>query len=175
MNQNLIGKVISPEELLLAYPDGEFYRLTNKKECHKDFQYETGINIDILPFSPDGECKPGGLYFFHISQLYMYRRYCCNIEFIRKVSFTKNSKIYVEKDKFKTNEFVLGEREKFDEEKYIAEWLNDLEERCKIAVQQNGNALFYVKNQTGEICKIAVQQNGNALGYVKIKLTSCVK
>ena len=119
MNQNLIGKVISPEELLVEYPDGEFYRLTNKKELHNNMQYKTGINTDILPFNPDGECKHGGMYFFHISQLHMYEIYCRNINFIRKVSLTENSRIYVEKDKFKTNEFVLGEREKFDEENIL--------------------------------------------------------
>jgi hypothetical protein len=41
------------------------------------------------------------------------------------------------------------------------------EEICKLAVQQNGDALRYVKNQTEEICKLAVQQNGDALKYVK--------
>jgi len=38
---------------------------------------------------------------------------------------------------------------------------------CKIAVQQNGYALGYVKNQTEEICKLAVQQDENALDFVK--------
>ena len=89
MNRNLIGKVITPKKLLTIYPDGEFYRLTNNEECHNEFHYETGINTDILPFNPKGECKSGGLYFFHISQLHMYRRYCCNIEFIRKYHLQK--------------------------------------------------------------------------------------
>ena len=35
------------------------------------------------------------------------------------------------------------------------------------AVQQNGHALQYVKNQTYDICITAVQQNGIALEYVK--------
>ena len=57
-------KVISPVELLVEYPDGEFYRLTNEKECHNNFQYKTGINTDILPFNPSGECSPEVCYFF---------------------------------------------------------------------------------------------------------------
>ena len=175
MNQNLIGKIISPEELLVEYQDGEFYRLTNKEECHNEFQYGTGINTDILPFNPKGECKSGGMYFYHISQLHMYKRYCYDIEFIRKVSFTKNSKIYVERDKFKTNEFVLGEREKFDVEKYITEWINKSEERCKIAVQKDGYALRYVEIQTDEICRLAVQQNGCDLQHVEIQTDDICK
>ena len=45
------------------------------------------------------------------------------------------------------------------------------EEICKWAVQENANALQYVKNQTEEICKLAVQQNGYSLKYVKIEQT----
>ena len=46
------------------------------------------------------------------------------------------------------------------------------EEICKLAVQQNGFALQYVKiEQTEELCKLAVQQNGLCLGYVKIEQT----
>ena len=38
---------------------------------------------------------------------------------------------------------------------------------CILAVQQNGNALRYVENQTEGICKIAVKQDGNALRFVE--------
>ena len=41
--------------------------------------------------------------------------------------------------------------------------IEQTEEICKLAVQQNGNALEFVKYQTEELCKLAVQQNGNAL------------
>jgi len=82
----------------------------------------------------------------------MYEFYCSSdVEFIRNVSFTENSKIYVESNKFKTNEFVLGEREIFDTGIYITEWMDKSEKQCKLAVQRNGYALRYVKNQTDEI------------------------
>ena len=38
-------------------------------------------------------------------------------------------------------------------------------EICKLAVQQNGNALKYVKEQTDEICKLSVQQYGDAIFF----------
>ena len=195
MNQDLIGKVISPEELLSVYPDRGFYRLTNKEERHNKFQYKTGLNTDILPFNPDGECKPGGLYFFHASQIPSYDSYCRDVHYIRKVFFTPESRIYVEEGKFKTNEFVLGEREKFfcikfflkkylNEEnseqrcipfvkedgmnlRYITK--NQTDEICKLAVQENGHALQFVENQTGEICKLDVQQYGYAVEYGCVK------
>ncbi len=38
---------------------------------------------------------------------------------------------------------------------------------CLVAVEQNGFALQYVKEQTEAICRVAVEQNGDALRYVK--------
>jgi len=190
MNHNLIGKVISPEELSTIYPDGEFYRLTNYKECHNGLQYKTGINADIRQFNPKGECESGGMYFFHYSQMFNCISYCKYIYYIRKVSFTPESLIYVEKGKFKTNEFILGERKKFDIQKFFKKYFkgknsvqrcinengmilgyidgkNQTEEICKIAVQQHGLNLQFVKKQTDEICKIAVQNHGFSLVNVK--------
>jgi hypothetical protein len=43
------------------------------------------------------------------------------------------------------------------------------DEKCKIAVQQNGCALQYVIDQTDEICKLAFRNICFASKYVKIK------
>jgi hypothetical protein len=50
---------------------------------------------------------------------------------------------------------------------FIDPQIENYEEICKLAVQQNGNALAYVKNQTDEICKLAVKQDAYAFRYVK--------
>ncbi len=44
------------------------------------------------------------------------------------------------------------------------------EEICKLAVQQNGYVLEYIKQElmTDEICKLAVQQNGQVITICKI-------
>ena len=55
------------------------------------------------------------------------------------------------KDSFIINGFHTYTKLKFYED----------EASCKLAVQQYGNALQFVKDQTDEICKLAVQQNGN--------------
>ena len=40
-----------------------YYKLTNKEECHRGFQYKDGINIDNIEFNP---ClrEARGLHFF---------------------------------------------------------------------------------------------------------------
>ena len=39
------------------------------------------------------------------------------------------------------------------------------------AVQQDGHALLYVKEQTPELCMAAVKQDGNAIRYIKEPVT----
>ena len=43
-------------------------------------------------------------------------------------------------------------------------------EICKAAVENDGDALIYVKEQTPEICKAAVERNGYALSYVDFNI-----
>ena len=70
----------------------------------------------------------------------------------------KCNKEIKEKNKGKSDEEI--EFEKWGDEKY-----------CKLAVQEDGYSLMYVKDQTEEICKLAVQRNGDSLKYVKDKKT----
>ena len=48
--------------------------------------------------------------------------------------------------------------------KYVKEQTHEI---CIKAVEENGLALKYVKDQTPEICIKAVEENGDALQYVK--------
>ena len=41
----------------------KFYKITNEDEHHNGLQYQDGLNVDPLPFSEDGDCVPGGIYF----------------------------------------------------------------------------------------------------------------
>jgi len=40
----------------------KFYKWI-KSEGHNGMVYKEGLNTDILPFNPAGDCKPGGIYF----------------------------------------------------------------------------------------------------------------
>ena len=40
-----------------------FYKILNENECHRGFQYGTGLNIDPIPFQSKGSCVRGGIYF----------------------------------------------------------------------------------------------------------------
>jgi len=40
----------------------KFYKFVNP-EGHNGMVYKEGLNTDILPFNPKGDCEPGGVYF----------------------------------------------------------------------------------------------------------------
>jgi hypothetical protein len=159
-------------------PPGRYWRLTNETEEHRGLQYKTGLNVDPLPFSPSGTCSEGGMYFFHESQLIYASDYVRGQKWMRPVTLTPNSKVWAEKHKYKTSEFTLGERALFylPEELYMAavqqngralQYVKDQAfDLCMAAVQQDGRALRFVNNQTFDLCMAAVQQDGLALRYV---------
>ena len=47
------------------------------------------------------------------------------------------------------------------------------DEICRLSIQQEGNALKYVKSEfrNDEICRLAIQQNINAIHYVPQEFT----
>ena len=56
--------LINPSSLF----NTRLYKFTNKDEYHHGLPYHDGVNIDIVPFNPSGECSSGGMYFFDESQ-----------------------------------------------------------------------------------------------------------
>jgi hypothetical protein len=175
--------IITLEEL---YKSGDkFYRLTNATECHRGFQYTTGLNVDILPFNPTGECTGGGMYFFSSRQIEHFHTYCFGMKYIREVTFEgiTTPQIYAEEGKYKCHSFVLSPRKPFyiDDPSLKLNVLsivsNDVSvlqhvkeptlEVCLAAVSRRGDALQYIKEQTPEICLAAVSNDGYALKYVK--------
>ena len=172
-------RLVTPDDL----PYLCFFKLTNQRELHNDFQYTTGLNTDHLSFDPTGECSPGGLYFFDQTQLKYFFQYTNGIKYIRKVTFPKDAQIYCEEHKYKCHQLILGERKEFYLDEYLPreevlavvqqypEALKyvkvQTEEMCLAAVQKHAWALKYVLNQTPEICLAAVHKNGWDLEYVK--------
>lgn len=173
--------ILSGKEFKSIHGHKTFYRITNNLECHRGFQYKTGVNIDHLPFNPTGECSAGGLYFTEVDKLSMW--ITLNSTYIRRVEIMNDSRIYIEDNKFKADKFILGERillkdlelwndaayclAAVEKNGYAIEYvINQTTELCLAAVKQNGYALQHVKEQTKDICLAAVKQNGFALQYV---------
>jgi len=92
-----------------------YYKILNKKECHKKFQYKTGLNIDSQEFKPFGDCEPGGIYFSKEDILY----FLDYGPWIRKVTIPKDARVYKNPGspkKWKADKIILSEREKITAE-----------------------------------------------------------
>jgi hypothetical protein len=150
-------------EFNALFSNTAFYKLTCGTEIHHGFTFVTGLNVDTLPFSPQGSCSPGGFYFTEENKIALWIDYAYQpMKYIRKVILPDDAHVYTERNKFKCDRFILEERILLPD---FPLWSNHV--FCKLAVQQNWRALQYVVNQTDELCRLAIQRDGYALYCVR--------
>ena len=128
----------------MFYPD-QFVKLTNYDGINNGFQYKEGIN----------ECSSRELYFFRFKDVCHWIS-AYGDALIWKVEMPEGEKVIEYKNKCQAKRIILREPKK-------AYKYNEI---CKMAVQQNGLNLKYVREQTEEICEMALKQNFHALRYV---------
>ena len=90
----------------------KFYKITNENETHNGMTYKDGLNVDILPFNPDGDCESGGIYFAS-EDILAFLNYG---PWIREVTIPDGVPIYENPGspkKYKAHEVILGPRRKW--------------------------------------------------------------
>jgi hypothetical protein len=143
-----------------------YYKLLRPDLKHYDFIYKEGLNVLIQSFNPDPDCGKGGLYFSDLDNIFKWLHiyhynpdlliaYVCLPEDAQIVSIDKNNI-----KKYKSDKIILSNIQRLDN------LLSDTDV-CIKAVEQDGMALQYIKNQTETICIKAVKHDGMALKYVK--------
>jgi hypothetical protein len=128
-----------------------YYKILRENLTHHGFTYKIGENKDVHEFNTN-ECSKGGLYFTDYEFLHNYIEYGPKMA---KIKLYPDSKVSREDGEYKTDKFEILEITDIPEEIYLN------------AVQQDGYALTYVKEQTPEICLAAVKQNGHIIRYVE--------
>ena len=86
-----------------------YYKITNKKECHNDFQYVDGLNVLDKLFEVEGSCVVGGLYFTTAKHILKFLGYGC---YLREVMLPEDC-LWIKDpdgDKFRANKIILGKR-----------------------------------------------------------------
>jgi hypothetical protein len=137
----------------------QYVKILNASMKHNKFQYVEGLNVDIHPFNPTGECQKGGLYFCELSDVYLYLGYGT---LIADVEIPSDAKVYQEKNKLKADKIILKNIRPFGEHKI---W-NDIE-FCEKAVNKYANYIGYAKAQTPDMCVFAVALSPSNIKYVK--------
>jgi len=138
-----------------SYQPEEFVKLTNANNKNRDFQYKEGLNEDVYDLNERVECDKGGLYFSRFKDIMNWTLQFANCN-IWRVTVPEGEKVIEYNDKLKAKRIILTD----------CQQMYNNPELCKLAVQKNGYALHYVKEQTPELCKLAVQHYGLALRYV---------
>jgi len=89
-----------------------YYKFTNEQEIHFGLQYHDGLNIDILPFNPSGDCRSGGIYFTNTQNILSFWGV-----WLREVILPEGEPIYEnpgKPKKWKVHQVILSPRRKFD-------------------------------------------------------------
>jgi len=86
-----------------------YFKVTNEKECHNGFQYQTGLNVLDKPFEPKGSCVGGGLYFTDLENLSKFYSYGV---WLRVVIIPEDAMMVKDPagDKWRANKIILGDK-----------------------------------------------------------------
>jgi hypothetical protein len=163
----------------------QFYKLLNEQMCHHGFQYVSGLNIDHLPFKPEGQCQAGGLFFTDVEHIRIWMR--DEWPLIADVTLPFDALVYPEPcgTKWKADRLVLSNIRLFRDflneqpDTVLLTIMRDREREiftqlkapstavCLAAVSAWGYLLHRVPKQTDEICLAAVKQHWMALSLVQ--------
>lgn len=87
-----------------------YYKITNRTETHHGFKYETGLNIDTVPFREIGSCCAGGLYFTTINHIHKFSHYGCYLREVYLPTSNKEFRMVSNGSKFRANMIILDTR-----------------------------------------------------------------
>jgi hypothetical protein len=146
----------------------QFYKLLSDDLRHNGFQYKEGLNIDHVPFNPNGSCERGGLYYTSYEWIGSWHRN--HWPLIANVTLPPDALVYPEPcgTKWKADRLVLSNI------RPIGDFLAEQSEQQLITWLQQDiygyDLLYHIDNQTRALCEIAVKKNGCNIKWVKPEL-----
>jgi len=135
-------------------------KLVSANMINRGLQLKPGLNVDPIPFSRKGDCVAGGLYYCDAQDVMHWD--CLGYTHLCTVEVPEDAQTVKLSNKYRSDKLILGPPYPIAEHPMWSD-----AEICKLAVQQHGLALQFVRNQTDELCRLAVQQNGEALQFVQ--------
>jgi ankyrin repeat protein len=88
----------------------KFYKIINKNETHNGMTYHDGLNEDVLPFNPSGDCTPEGIYFTDVENILAFMKYD---SWLWEVTIPEGEEIYENPGtpkKWKAHRIILSKR-----------------------------------------------------------------
>jgi len=95
-----------------------YLKITNLEENHNELQYHDGLVEDIVPFSEEGSCCPGGIYFTTPEFILEYLNYGVSV---REVTIPEDAQMVKDPqgDKWRASAVVFGPKKNLSE---VATW-----------------------------------------------------
>lgn len=146
----------------------KYYKITNDQECHHGFQYKDGLNIDMLPFSHEGSCVAGGLYFTTAEYIINFFDYGSNVREIFLPTENPSFRMVMDPqgDKWRANMIILGKKYPLSLIRIFLNSLNDFEISLKYYDE------FIDKFTKNEDPFEKIQHNSQILEYISNNLSS---
>ena len=139
-----------------------FVKLVSSNMINRGFQLKAGLNVDTVPFSHDGSCVAGGLYYCDVRDIGCWLD-CLNYTHLCTVTIPEDAQTVKLPYKYRSDKIILSQPYLIKDHSI---WTDN--EICKMVIQQDGLALQYIPTQvwTDELVELAVQENGLALQYI---------
>ena len=135
----------------------KFYKITNEQELHNGLQYKTGLNIDPIPFNPNGSCLKGGIYYTTAEHILEFLDYG---PWIREVTIPVDAQTYKDPkgDKWKSDKVILGDRRKWCT---VAVMKELIKEGADIGAEDQYSIVFSSSSGNLEVVKYLVENGAN--------------
>ena len=138
-----------------------YYKLIHESGVNRGLPIKEGLLEDLEPFAEKGSCVKGGIYFCRPEHV-LYWASQLNYWHAAPVTVPDDAQVVDLGKKLRASKLIIGKVQRLDRDHPLRSELK----LCAAAVQQDGEALKFVTEQTPELCLLAVQQNGQALQYV---------
>ena len=147
-----------------------FFKITNKEECHNDFQYKDGLNIlqDEFANKESGNCVKGGLYFSDVEHILNFLDFGIYLrEIMLPINDEEFQMVSVKDDKWRASRIILGKRHDLSDPntfRYLANLGADVAKHKDVIFG------FAIKNGYPDIAEYAVELGINIDISVLIKI-----
>ena len=84
-----------------------YFKITNSIETHGRVKYKKGLIKDPLPWNPDTDCVPGGIYFTTKEHICKFLNYGI---WLREIQIPDDAKVSFGESKHKANKVIVGKR-----------------------------------------------------------------
>ena len=159
-----LHKEMTGEKFKRRFPklSEQLVKLTNEKEIHNGFKFETGLNVDSIKFNPIGECLPGGIYFTDLDNLPCWLEYGIrSMKYYRNVIIPDDCRVYIEGNKYKADKIELSDREEI---KDLPLWSDG--DYCAMALEKGELSIKYIKKNNKKVQLALVKKHGGYIRYL---------